>query len=137
MLNKHAPLRKKFLRPNHASFIAKTLRKAIMSKTQLETKYLKAKTQTDLKLYKKYKNFCCKLHKRKRRKYYESLDMKIVLGSKEFWKTTRPFFSDKNTVFSQISIEKNNRIICDDFDLSEKFCTFFEDAVGSLNVKSD
>ena len=45
--------------------------------------------------------------------------------------------SDKNTVFSQISIEKNNRIISDDFDLSEEFSTFFEDAVSSLNVKPD
>ena len=45
--------------------------------------------------------------------------------------------SDKNTVFSQISIEKNNRIISDDFDLPEEFSTFFEDAVRSLNVDSD
>ena len=61
--------------------------------------------------------------------------MKTVLDSKEFWKTMRPFLSDKNTVFSQISIEKNNRIISDDFVLSEEFSTFFEDAVRSLNVE--
>ena len=96
MLNKHAPLRKKFLRANHAPYIAKTLRKAIMRRSQLETKYLKTKIQTDLKLYKKHKNFCSKLYKRERRKYYESLDMKNVLDSKEFWKTMRPFLSDKN-----------------------------------------
>ena len=45
--------------------------------------------------------------------------------------------SDKNTVFSQISIEKNSRIISDDFNLSEEFSTFFEDAVRSLNLKPD
>ena len=44
---------------------------------------------------------------------------------------------NKNTVFSQICIEKNNRIISDNFDLSEEFSTFFEDAVRSLNVKPD
>ena len=37
----------------------------------------------------------------------------------------------------QISIEKNNRIISEDFDLSEEFINFFEDAVRSLNVKPD
>ena len=63
--------------------------------------------------------------------------MKNVLHSKEFWKTRRPFLSDKNKVFSQISIGKNNRIISDDFDLSEEFSTFFEDAVSLLNVKPD
>ena len=43
----------------------------------------------------------------------------------------------KNTVFSQISIEKNNRIISDNLDLSEEFNTFFEDAVRSLSVMPD
>ena len=45
--------------------------------------------------------------------------------------------SDKNTVFSQFSIEKNNGIISDDFALFEEFSTFFEDAVRSLNVEPD
>ena len=53
MLNKHAPLKKKLLRANHAPYITKTLRKAIMRRFQLETKYPKNKTQTDLKQYKK------------------------------------------------------------------------------------
>ena len=53
MLNKHAPLRKKLLRANHAPYITKTLRKAIMRRSKLETKYPKTKTETDLKLYKK------------------------------------------------------------------------------------
>ena len=102
VLNKHALLKK--LRANHTPYFTKTLRKAIMCRSQLETKYLKSKIQTKLKLYKKYENFFSKLYKRERRKYYESLDMKDILDSKEFWKTMRPFLSDKNTVFSQISI---------------------------------
>ena len=86
VLNKHAPLRKKLLRANHAPYITKTLRKAIMRRSQLETKYLESKTQTGFKLYKKHKNFCSKLCKRERRKYCESLGMKNVLGIKGFWK---------------------------------------------------
>ena len=68
VMNRHAPLRKKFLRANHAPYITKTLRKAIMRRSQLETKYLKTKTQTNPKLYKKHKDFCSKLYKRERRK---------------------------------------------------------------------
>ena len=44
LLNKHAPLKEKLLRANHALFITKTLRKAIMCRSQLETKCLKSKT---------------------------------------------------------------------------------------------
>ena len=136
-MKEHAPLRKKFLRANHAPCITKTLRKAIMCRSQLETKCLKTKTQTDPKLYKKHKNFSSMLYIRERRKYYDSLDLKNLLDSKEFLKTLRPFLSDKNTVFSQISIEKNKRIMSDDFDLSEEFSTFFKDAARLLNVKPD
>ena len=82
VLNKHAPLKRKLFRANHAPYITKTLRKAIMRRSQLETKYLKTKTQTDLKLYKKHKNFCSKLYKKERRKYYEFLYMKNVLDKK-------------------------------------------------------
>ena len=48
-----------------------------------------------------------------------------------------PFLSDKNSVFSQVSMEKNNQTISDDFDLFEEFSTFFEDVVRSLNVEPD
>jgi len=41
ILNKHAPLKKKVIRANHAPYITKTLRKAIMRRTQLESKYQK------------------------------------------------------------------------------------------------
>ena len=54
VLNKYASLRKKFLRANHAPYITKTLSKAVMDRSQLETKYLKTKTQTNLKLYKTF-----------------------------------------------------------------------------------
>ena len=37
VLNKHAPLKKKFLKANHAPYMTKTLRKAIMRRSQLQT----------------------------------------------------------------------------------------------------
>ena len=49
----------------------------------------------------------------------------------------RPALSNKNTLFSHISIEENNRIVSDVFNLSDEFSTFFKDVVSSLNIKSD
>ena len=40
-LDKHAPLRKKVLRANHAPYMTKTLRKGIMGRSQLQTKQKK------------------------------------------------------------------------------------------------
>ena len=41
LLNKHAPLKKKFVRGNQATYMTKQLRKAIMRLSELESKFLK------------------------------------------------------------------------------------------------
>ena len=44
LLNKHAPLKKKFVRGNQATYMTKQLRKAIMRLSELESKYFKNST---------------------------------------------------------------------------------------------
>ena len=53
MLNQHAPLKSKILRGNHASYISKPLRKAIMKRSYLENLYFKKRTDHSLRNYKK------------------------------------------------------------------------------------
>ena len=65
VLNKHAPLKKKFIRVNHAPYMTKSLGKAIMKRSQLENKYISNSTVVNMNKYKKHKNFCSKLSKKK------------------------------------------------------------------------
>ena len=46
-----------------------------MHRSHLETKYLKTKIQTDIKLCKKHKDFCSKLYKKERKKCYEFFEL--------------------------------------------------------------
>ena len=55
ILNQHAPLKSKLLRANHASYISKPLRKAIMKRSYLENLYFKRRTDHSLRNYKKQK----------------------------------------------------------------------------------
>ena len=64
ILNKHAPVKKKFVRTNQATYMTKALRKAIMRRSELETKYFKQKTNDTLKAYKKQKSYCSRLYKK-------------------------------------------------------------------------
>ena len=50
VLNIHAPLKIKLLRANHAPYISKTLRKAIMRRSYLEKVYFKKRTDHSLKV---------------------------------------------------------------------------------------
>ena len=118
-------LGKKFLRANHALYITKTLRKAIMCRSQLETKYLKTKIPI-LNYTKNIKTFLVSYTRGK-----EEYIMKNVLAVKNFGKRWNLFCLIK-TVLSQVSIENNNRIKSDDFDLSEEFRTVLKMLLGHL-----
>ena len=135
VLNKHAPLKKKFLRANHVPYMTKTLRKAIMRRSQLQTKYFKNKSQKDYLAFKKQRNFYSKLYKKERKNYYTSLDIKNITDNKQFWKTIKPFLSEKIKTTSKIKLKDPDKIISNDDKVAEEFSTFFENAVKSLNIK--
>ena len=69
ILSKHAPIKSKLLRANHASYISKTLRKTIMKRPYLEKLYFQKRTDHSLRNYKKQKNYCCRLCKNERKDF--------------------------------------------------------------------
>ena len=85
--------------------------------------------------YKKHKNFCSKLYKKERQKFYSQLDIKNVTDNKLFWKTMKPFLSEKCTLSSKISLVHNNNVISNDQVLADTFNDFFEHAVDNLGIK--
>ena len=117
--------------------MANSLRKAIMKRSELESKYVKNKTNENLKSYEKQRNFCSKLCKKERKKYYEMLDLKNVTDNKEFWKTVKPFLSDKVTTFPKISLVENGEITSDDSKVTNSISNFFENAIRSLGIKAN
>ena len=74
--------------------MAKALRKAIMKRSELATKY-KTKSIEDYNNCKKQRNFCSKLYKKERKRFYNNLDITNTTDNKKFWKTVKPLLSDK------------------------------------------
>ena len=134
VLDKHAPVKKKSIRANHAPYMTKALRKAIMRRSQLENKYQKNRTEENKTFYKKQRNFCSKLYKKERKKYFSNLDPTSINDNKRFWKTVGPFLSDKGSNKSKISLVNNDEIISDDGRVAEIMNEFFENAVKQLDI---
>ena len=136
-LNLHAPFKKKFIRANHAPYMTKSLRKAIMRRSQLLTKYRKSKDKSDHARYKKQRNYVSKMYKREKKSFYKNLDLKNILDNKTFWKYMKPLFSDKTECISKISLVDGNEIISEDYKLAETFNTFFKEAVNKLDIQGN
>ena len=133
-LDKHAPLKKKSVRANHAPYMTKILRKAIMKRSELETKFYKTKTENDKKLYKKQKNFVSALYKKERKKYFKNLDLKKVAESKNFWKSIKPYLSDKGLKNQNVVLVNEDNILSEDKEIATTLNNFFKNAVKSLNI---
>ena len=82
--------------------MTKALTKAVMKRSELESKYLRNKSYQNMKIYKKKKNFCSKLYKTERKTFYSKIDTRKITDNKTFWKTMTPFLSSKAPSLSTI-----------------------------------
>ena len=106
-----------------------------MKRSQLENKYIRNSTVENMNKYKKHKNVCSKLYKKERKKFYSQLDIKNITDNKLFWKTMKPFLSDKCTYASKISLVHNDNVISNDQELADIFNNFFEPGVDNLGIQ--
>ena len=67
--NKHAPLKSKLIRANHASYVSKPLRKATMKISYLKNLYFKKHTDHSLINYKKQKNIAADFTKKREKAF--------------------------------------------------------------------
>ena len=94
VLNKHAPMKLKYVRANNAPFMNKILSKAIMKRSRLRNKFLTNPNVNNKRIYNKHRNYCVNLLRKEKKKYYYNIDLKLLTDNKLFWKTIKPFFSD-------------------------------------------
>ena len=110
--------------------MTKPLRKAIMTRSRLENKYHhKTKLFADKDMFKKQRNYCNRLYKRERKRFYKNIS-----DNKKFWGRMKPFFTDKGTSRNSLSLIEGSKIIVEDTEIAETLNTYFEYAVSSLGI---
>ena len=135
LLNKHAPMKVKYVRANNAPFMNKILAKAIMTRSRLKNKFLKNPTDINKSNYNRHRNYCVNLFRKEKKKYYNDIDLKLLTENKLFWKTIKPMFSDKHNICRKITLIDNDEIISNDVIVAETMNDFFSNAVAELDIK--
>ena len=125
ILNKHAPKKAKLFRGNQKPHVNKVLRSAIMKRSRLKNKANKTRKAVDIFNYKKQLNLVIKLNNECKREYFGKLNVKTT--TKPFWKTCKPYFSNKHSHGgSKITLIENDRIISQNNKIAKTFNTYFE-----------
>ena len=133
-LDQHVPCNQKHVRGNHLPFMNKTLSEEIMTLTSLRNRFLKNRTEENKRKYTKQRNYCVSLLRKVKNKHYSNLNEKDVTDNKMFWKTVKPFFSDKVTSSEKITLIEEDEIIGNDSDTARVLNTLFSNIVSNLKI---
>ena len=137
LLLSYVPLKRKYLRANHASFVTKELRKAIMQRTRLKNIYLKQRNEATKVAYNQQRNKCVSILKKSKISYFESRNVKFVNDNKNFWKKISSLFLNKIKSKEKITLAENDEIISSDTEVAETFQRFFSSIFENLNIQRD
>ena len=84
VLDKHAPMKKRYIRTNDSPFMNRTLRKAFMLRSRLKNRYNKNRSADNWDAFRRQRNFCVKLSRKVKRDFYNQLDISEVTDKKNF-----------------------------------------------------
>ena len=116
--------------------MTKELRKMIMNRSRYKNKYFKNKTVENWEKYRKHRNDCVKLTKKVKREYFQNLKITSINGNKTFWKTVKPFFSDKGNKDQKKNIlVENGEIIRNDKINAISFNDYFINITRNLDIQ--
>ena len=115
ILQKHAPLKKRYVRANQAPFIDKSINKHIMKRSRLRNKFLNTKSDFDRKAYNTQRNLCVSLIRQAKKQFFSNLDTNVFTENKTFWEILKPFLTDKIKTNSKITLikKKKNKTIAE------------------------
>ena len=93
VLNKHSPLKKKYLRANNSPFMTKQLRKMIMNRSRCKNSYFKNKTVANWEKYGKLRNDCVRVTIKG--SILKTLILMLSMRTKHFGKRLNPILVTK------------------------------------------
>ena len=135
ILHKHAPIKKKILRFNDNPFMTKALRKAIMHRSKLKNIFHKTRAKEDWNSNKKQRNLCVNLLRNTKKDYFQKLNVKDLTDNKTFWKTIKPFLSNKGLNSNKLILREKNVLVADEKALATLMNNYFVNITADLDLK--
>ena len=82
-----------------------------MHRAQLRNNFLRNRSDENKRKYSKQRNYCVSLLRKTKKNYYNNLNEKKITDNKTFWKTVKPFLSDKTPSDEMVALIEKDKII--------------------------
>ena len=109
ILQKHAPIKKRYGRANQASYMNSKIHKKVMRKTRLRNKFVDSKADANRIAYNKQRNYCVSLIRKEKKACYSNLNIRDVTDNKTFWRKVKPLFSEKVNLQTKILLVEKRK----------------------------
>ena len=96
--------------------------------------FLKDRTEENRDRYALQRNYCVSLLKKTKKENFGNLNEKNVWDNETFWKTVKPYLSEKIVSKEQITLVENNEIISEDSDVAQTLHSLFSKIVTNLKI---
>ena len=104
-----------------------------MKRSQLKNKANKTKDPKDILKYKKQRNYVVKLNNQSKQEHFDSLNP--FLDSKPFWRSCKPYFSNKHLFGdSKIPLNENGETLTENMKIAKTLNTYFASVTDSLEL---
>ena len=115
--------------------MTKTLRKAIMHRSKLKNIFHKTRAKEDWNSNKKQRNLCVNLLRNTKKDYFQKLNVKDLTDNKTFWKTIKPFLSNKGLNSNKLMLREKNVLVADEKALATLMNNYFVNITADLDLK--
>ena len=82
----------------------------------------------------KQRNYCVSLLRKTKKDYYRNLDPKKVADNRRFWRTVKPFFSNKSIENEKIISVEKEEILTNNSSVAKVLNNFFSNIVKTLRI---
>ena len=106
-----------------------------MKRSQLKNTYNKNHNYESWYLCKKERNFCVSPLRKTKRNYFKNVKIQDITDNKKFWKTIRPYFSDKGYNQIKITVVEKDSIITDEKKIATLMNNYFINITTNLDLK--
>ena len=80
---------------------------------------------------------CVSILRKSEKYYYENLSAKNITDNKKFWGTVKPLFSNNVISDTSITLNEEEKLIKNEYEIANIFNTFFIETVPNLGTKVD
>ena len=92
-----------------------------MHRSRLKNKYIRKRNDKNWENYKKQRNFCVDLLRKTEAEYFQNLNVKDLSDNRKFWKTIKPYFSNKDLNSNRLSLKEKGNLVSDEKKTSNHY----------------